>query len=71
MNEFIAQQGWQCPLCKRVYSPFTPLCWYCGGEGTTKASTDIDWVKHEGTTGTVTLDMCGYTITYPLRGKEE
>ena len=24
-------QGWQCPKCKRVYSPQTPMCPYCGG----------------------------------------
>ena len=23
-------QGWQCPICKRVYSPFTHICMYCG-----------------------------------------
>lgn len=35
MNEFnFAQQGWQCPICKRVYSPFTPSCFYCGNEKT-------------------------------------
>ena len=27
-----AQQGWQCPICGRVYSPITPMCYYCGGE---------------------------------------
>lgn len=26
----IAMQGWQCPICKRVYSPFTTMCPYCG-----------------------------------------
>lgn len=26
-----ALQGWQCPICKRVYSPFTLMCPYCGG----------------------------------------
>lgn len=30
--ESIAQQGWQCPVCHRVYSPTTPMCWYCGGK---------------------------------------
>lgn len=35
MNDFnFAQQGWQCPICKRVYSPFTPSCFYCGNEQT-------------------------------------
>lgn len=24
------QQGWQCPCCKRVYSPTTSMCMYCG-----------------------------------------
>lgn len=22
-------QGWQCPVCKRVYSPITPTCYHC------------------------------------------
>lgn len=29
-NGLFAQQGWQCPICKRVYSPFTQMCLYCG-----------------------------------------
>lgn len=29
-----AQQGWQCPVCKRVYSPLTSMCLYCGGSYT-------------------------------------
>lgn len=29
-NMFSAPQGWQCPICKRVYSPLTPMCYYCG-----------------------------------------
>ncbi len=33
LNEFsTAPQGWQCPICGRVYSPMTPICYYCGGE---------------------------------------
>lgn len=27
-----AQQGWQCPICKRVLSPWTPEC-PCRGQG--------------------------------------
>lgn len=30
-NLFIPQ-GWRCPICKRVYSPTTSLCLYCGNE---------------------------------------
>ena len=34
-----AQQGWQCPICKRVYSPTTPMCYYCGNGATTNIET--------------------------------
>ena len=27
-----AMQGWQCPICKRVYSPFTHMCLYCSSK---------------------------------------
>lgn len=26
------QQGWQCPVCGGVYSPFTPQCLNCTGQ---------------------------------------
>lgn len=29
-NYTYAHQGWQCPLCGRVYSPDTMMCPYCG-----------------------------------------
>lgn len=32
---FNAQQGWQCPICKRVYSPYTSMCYYCGNRTVT------------------------------------
>jgi len=42
-------QGWQCPICKRVYSPSTTMCYYCGNEkisaATTTGEATIDWVK--------------------------
>lgn len=22
-------QGWQCPICKKIYSPLTPVCFTC------------------------------------------
>jgi len=31
------QQGWQCPICNRVYSPFTMMCYYCGADMRTEA----------------------------------
>ena len=42
-------QGWQCPICKRVYSPSTTMCYSCGNEKfnvtTTTGEATIDWVK--------------------------
>ena len=28
-NNFI-ETGWKCPICGRVYSPSTQMCFYCG-----------------------------------------
>jgi hypothetical protein len=36
-------QGWQCPVCKRVYSPSTPCCYFCGNE-TTTVSTSSEFI---------------------------
>ena len=30
-NLFVTK-GWQCPICKRVYSPFVHMCKYCGNK---------------------------------------
>ena len=30
--------GWVCPKCGRVYSPMTPLCWYCGDKSITTST---------------------------------
>ena len=27
--DLMIQQGWQCPCCRRIYSPTTPMCYYC------------------------------------------
>jgi uncharacterized OB-fold protein len=50
LNEFsTAPQGWVCPICHRVYSPITPMCYYCGGEQKTITYTtspeDIETAK--------------------------
>ena len=31
-------QGWQCPVCKRVYSPSYPWCNFCGNDRTETTS---------------------------------
>ena len=36
--EYMVQQGWQCPICKRVYSPHTSMCLFCGGDSKTTSS---------------------------------
>ena len=38
-NNFV-QQGWQCPICKRIYSPTTTMCYYCNQDTITTSSTD-------------------------------
>lgn len=52
--DFFTPQGWQCPICKRVYSPTTPMCYYCGDSNTilrTTAGTEvIDWLHQESVT---------------------
>ena len=34
------EQGWQCPICKRVYNPRQEMCLYCGGTQDEKVSRD-------------------------------
>ena len=56
--DLFASQGWQCPICKRVYSPYASMCFYCGGEKAYTVST-----------GTVTIHTqdgkLGVTDVYP------
>ena len=35
-------KGWQCPVCKRVYSPSTFECFYCGRGTITTVGTATD-----------------------------
>ena len=41
------EQGWQCPICKRVYAPSVPMCFYCGGDAkiTTKVEPNLEEIK--------------------------
>lgn len=44
-----APQGWQCPICKRVYAPFVSECINCGRFNVTvntdRTFPEIDWSK--------------------------
>ena len=39
-DTMFAPQGWVCPKCGRVYSPFIPMCLYCGDKGNVTVTTD-------------------------------
>lgn len=31
----LVQQGWQCPLCKKIYAPHIPECYSCNNREST------------------------------------
>lgn len=39
-------QGWECPKCKRVYSPTTMMCFYCPEKTTTSTTTNLTTIPH-------------------------
>lgn len=41
------QQGWQCPVCKRVYAPWMAQCLSCGGQRTVCADSTVLHVNHD------------------------
>lgn len=36
-------EGWQCPICKKVYSPFVTSCFQCGNDNI-RISTGTDHI---------------------------
>lgn len=50
--------GWVCPKCGRVYSPYTTMCIYCGGNSNTVPITCND--------KTFPDDWLIYHVTDPL-----
>lgn len=59
---FGVQQGWQCPICKRVYAPFVSECINCGRfdvvTNIKNTSSETDWIKvFEEYTGTGTSEI--------------
>lgn len=49
-NDYFAPRGWVCPKCGRVYSPSTPMCWYCGDKQITNVpnttGTPVNWDEY-------------------------
>ena len=42
----IPEQGWQCPICKRVYNPRQEMCLYCGPEEKKQTLNNLgDWIS--------------------------
>lgn len=51
MYQVQAQQGWQCPICKKIYAPNISECLHCNNVETELKTTDnegitIDWNKY-------------------------
>lgn len=62
--ENFIRQGWQCPICQTVYSPDTPVCFYCNPNLVkTKTTTtfggynSLDWLKHDSITEVTDNDL--------------
>lgn len=36
------KQGWQCPICGKIWAPHVSSCYYCNAERKTFASTSAD-----------------------------
>ena len=42
----IPEQGWQCPICKRVYNPRQEMCLFCGQEEKKQTLNNLgDWIS--------------------------
>lgn len=41
-NGMFGQQGWICPKCGRVFSPFTSMCLYCSKGTSTSTSSNVE-----------------------------
>lgn len=48
-----APQGWQCPICKRVYSPSTTMCFSCGNTEEMTTTTTTPYTENYLTTATM------------------
>ena len=65
--EYIVQQGWQCPICRRVYSPHISMCLYCGGDTKTTSTN----TKSETTTVSDGESFIIGGLTIPIQKEEK
>lgn len=68
MFDMPIQQGWQCPACKRILSPYVNECSYCGGGTVASNHTEIcnhEWDYRGYSTGgfVYRCDKCGKSRT--------
>lgn len=78
--QLCAQQGWQCPICKRVLAPFVPEC-PCQGQGmqtittvttdTSEKTTILDLSKRPDLSKTSVKDYDITTTIYNSKGDAE
>ena len=61
-TSFISQ-GWECPKCKRIYSPTTSMCFHCPSQTITSSGTTAtsicQFFESDGTSGI--CKKCGKT----------
>ena len=62
MNDFnFIAQGWECPKCKRIYSPTTTMCIACPsltGSATFGTSNTLSVHNFQQTEGTSSITKC-------------
>ena len=71
MNEFIfsspePQQGWQCPVCRRVYAPWMAQCLTCGGERKTYTTSNTEYMTND-----EFFEKYGITVEECLKGHKK
>jgi len=66
MNDFnFIAQGWECPKCKRIYSPTTTMCIACPSLtgfatfGTSSTSSMHNFQQTKGTSSSTKCRICG------------
>lgn len=74
-NNYFAPRGWVCPKCGRVYSPSTPMCWYCGDKQITNipntTGTPVNWDEYLPKTATSINDTPSVTYSVTTNSEDD